>query len=237
MSSSFLLILVLVFSLGALLAAWAGIRSIQSARTVVFYRTRQARMMAGWQWLGFSVALVLFAGVAMAFGNSLLDRFLPSGIDPTSPPGSTLTLIPTSSQLNMNTGTAILTFTYTPEAVSATQTIVSPITSTIPATPSRTAAYVGTSTALAMQTQNRRSTFIAMLSSTPTASRTPIPTWTRTPSSTPRPTYTASPTRTPRPTVSLIPTHTLPPTWTASPTHTPRPTLTATTTRTVTPAP
>ena len=72
MSSSFLLILVLAFSIGALLAAWAGIRSLQSARSVVFYRTRQARMMAGRQWLGFSLALVLFAVVAVSFGNSVI---------------------------------------------------------------------------------------------------------------------------------------------------------------------
>ena len=59
MSTSFLLIIVLVLSVGALLAAWAGIRSIQSARSVVFYRTRQARMMAGWKWLATSLALVI----------------------------------------------------------------------------------------------------------------------------------------------------------------------------------
>jgi hypothetical protein len=233
MSSSFLLILVLVFSIGALLAAWAGIRSIQSARTVVFYRTRQARMLAGWQWLGFSMALGLFAVVSMTFGNSLLDRILSPASVPTTLPDVTLTPIIISSQTN--TGTLIPTLT---QSVSVTETPETLFTVTVAATPSRTPSYLGTYTALAIWTE-RRSTFIAMLSFTPTASRTPIPTWTRTPSSTPRPTYTASPTRTPRPTITLIPTHTLPPTWTASPTRTPRPTLTPTSTqtRTLTPTP
>ena len=83
MSSSFLLILVLVFSIGALLAAWAGIRSLQSARSVVFYRTRQARMMAGRQWLGFSVALVLLAVVVVTLGNSMIGWILSPAQTPT----------------------------------------------------------------------------------------------------------------------------------------------------------
>jgi len=174
MSNSFLWILVLVISVGALLAAWAGIRSIQSARSVVFYRTRQARMLAGRQWLGFSLAMVLFVIVAIAFGNSLLDRILSPASVPTTLPEMTLTLSPPSSPAN--NGTAIPTAT---EPVFATETPGSLLTATSPATPSHTPSYLGTYTALAVWTE-RRSTFIAMLSFTPTASRTPIPTWTRT---------------------------------------------------------
>ena len=248
MSSSFLLILVLVFSIGALLAAWAGIRSIQSARSVVFYRTRQARMLAGWQWLGFSMSLVLFAVMAMAFGNSVMGWILSPDPAPTTSSAETVTLLPIFT--GTNTGTAIQTST---RSESITETPDALFTTTSAVTPSRTPSYLGTYTALAVWTE-RRSTFIAMLSFTPTASHTPIPTWTRTPSSTPRPTYTASPTRTPRPTITLIPTHTWTPTWTTSPTRTPvtpsltwtpsptrtpRPTLTptSTSTRTSTPTP
>ena len=245
MSSSFLLILVLVFSIGALLAAWAGIRSLQSARSVVFYRTRQARMMAGRQWLGFSVALVLLAVVVVTLGNSMIGWILSPAQTPTV--SSSLTLQPISSPAN--TGTVIQTST----KAGVTETSNTFVTAIIPVTPSQTPPYLGTYTALAIWTE-RRSTFIAMLSFTPTASQTPIPTWTRTPSSTPRPTYTASPTRTSRPTITLIPTQTPRPTWTASPTRTPvtpsatwtpsptrtpRPTATSssTPTRTATPTP
>jgi hypothetical protein len=226
MSSNFLWILVLVFSFGALLAAWAGIRSIQSARSVVFYRTRQSRMLSGWQWLGFSLALVFFAVVIMAFGNSVVGRLLSLAPMSTTLPAVTLTPAPISSLTN--TGTLIPTLT---QSGAVTETPGSLFMATVPVTPSRTPPYLGTYTALAVWTE-RRSTFIAMLSLTPTASRTPIPTWTRTPSSTPRPTYTASPTRRPRPTITHLPTRTPRPTWTPSPTRTPRPTLTLTLTPT-----
>lgn len=45
------ILIVAFFAAGALLAARVGIRSIQSARKVVFYRTRRAYMRAGAQWL------------------------------------------------------------------------------------------------------------------------------------------------------------------------------------------
>src|SRR5829696_8653472 len=51
-----IIVLAILCAIGALLAARAGIRSIQSARTVVFYRTRRARMLAGWQWLATAFA-------------------------------------------------------------------------------------------------------------------------------------------------------------------------------------
>ena len=50
MSAGTLVIIVSVLiALGALIVARAGIRAIQSARAMVFYRTRQARMRLGWQ--------------------------------------------------------------------------------------------------------------------------------------------------------------------------------------------
>ena len=248
MSSSFLFILVLIFSIGALLAAWAGIRSIQSARTVVFYRTRQSRMMIGWQWLVASLALGLFAVGSLFFGNRVMDQIFSTAADPGTMPALTLTPFSFPSQTN----TSLTVPTNTEAApVTVTGSLTSQSTSVVVATPSRTPPYLGTYTALAVWTE-RRSTFIAMLSFTPTASRTPIPTWTRTPSSTPRPTYTASPTRTPRPTWTASPTRTPvtprptwtpsstptpitpSPTWTPSPTRTPRPTLTPTRTSTPT---
>jgi hypothetical protein len=53
-----IILIVALFVSGALLAAWAGIRSIQSARKVSFFRIRRAHMLAGWKWL--LLALFLF---------------------------------------------------------------------------------------------------------------------------------------------------------------------------------
>src|ERR1041385_9025036 len=71
------ILLVALLTAGTLLAARAGIRSIQRARKVVFYRTRRAYMLAGWQWL--VLALILFSStVASAlFGEPVASQFLP----------------------------------------------------------------------------------------------------------------------------------------------------------------
>lgn len=206
-------LLVVLFAAGALLAAWAGIRSIQSARSVVFYRTRRARMMAGWQWLAAAVALTLFSVAFMFFGSPVIGQIFSPTMAPATLPAPTLSSLLTDTPRPLASQTSTDVFpatTSTPES-----------TATASLTPSRTSVVNGTFTALAIWTE-RRSTFIARLSETPTASRTPIPTWTRTPSSTPRPTYTPSATRTLRPT------------WTPSLTQTPRPTATLSSTSTLT---
>ncbi|HJS20964.1 MAG TPA: hypothetical protein VJ785_19605, partial [Anaerolineales bacterium] len=61
----------ILFLVGAALSLRAGIRSIQSARTVVFYRTRRARMLAGWQWLAASLVL-FFLAAGIVFGGPLV---------------------------------------------------------------------------------------------------------------------------------------------------------------------
>ena len=43
-----IILLVALLAAGTLLAGRAGIRSIQQARKVVFYRTRRSYMLAGW---------------------------------------------------------------------------------------------------------------------------------------------------------------------------------------------
>ncbi len=63
-------------------------------------------MMAGRQWLGFSVALVLFAVVIVTFGNSAISWIFSPGVTPTA--SSSLTLQPVSPT---NTGTVIQTST------------------------------------------------------------------------------------------------------------------------------
>src|SRR5215212_6143198 len=92
-----IILLVALLAAGALLAARAGIRSIQRARKVVFYRTRRSYMLAGWQWL--VLALVLFSStVASAlFGEQFTNQLFPSistqavtGNDPTASPFASL---------------------------------------------------------------------------------------------------------------------------------------------------
>src|SRR5512147_3027181 len=72
-----IILLVALLAAGTLLAGWAGIRSLQRARKVVFYRTRKAYMLAGWQWL--VLALVLFSStVASAlFGQPVANQIFP----------------------------------------------------------------------------------------------------------------------------------------------------------------
>ena len=78
-----IIVLVVVLAIGALLSARAGIRSIQSARTVVFYRTRRARMIAGQQWLGVSFVLLIFTIVSAVFGKPAAYQIFPQVIPPT----------------------------------------------------------------------------------------------------------------------------------------------------------
>ncbi|HKI55487.1 MAG TPA: hypothetical protein VJ987_15285, partial [Anaerolineales bacterium] len=91
-------VVIVIFALLALLAARAGIRSIQASRVVVFYRTRRARMVAGWQWLGTSFVLGLVTVAVAIFGQPVANRmFSPAPISPvalTSTPLPTAALLP-----------------------------------------------------------------------------------------------------------------------------------------------
>jgi hypothetical protein len=75
-TSNILFLAAVVFAIGALLSLWTGIRYIQSARTVVFYRTRRARMLAGWQLLAVGLALASFAVASILFGEPLVRQIL-----------------------------------------------------------------------------------------------------------------------------------------------------------------
>ena len=90
-----IIIIIFILALGAILAARAGIRSIQSARKVVFYRTRRSYMLAGWQWL--ALAIVLFSSVVASalFGEPVANQLFP--------PSPTTTLTPTSTPLPTDT--------------------------------------------------------------------------------------------------------------------------------------
>src|SRR5512147_1236193 len=121
---------VALLATGGLLAARAGIRSLQRARKVVFYRTRKAYMLAGWQWL--VLALILFSStVASAlFGEPVASQIFPPTAIPidlsvsTPPPDATLAPISEST----DTPVAMLTpeGTSTPSAAFTQNLTASP---------------------------------------------------------------------------------------------------------------
>src|SRR5512143_456871 len=88
-TEAIVILVVAMLAAGGLLAARAGVRSIQRARKVVFYRTRKAYMLAGWQWL--ALALILFSStVASAlFGEPMANQIFPQTGVPVDLPLST----------------------------------------------------------------------------------------------------------------------------------------------------
>src|SRR5262245_36871627 len=92
------ILIVAFFAAGALLAARAGIRSIQAARKVVFYRTRRAYMRTGGQRLVLAFVLFLFTIASALFGEPVANQFFPPTLTPivtsTRTPLPTETLIP-----------------------------------------------------------------------------------------------------------------------------------------------
>ena len=200
-SSTAIWVIVAVFAIAALLAARAGIRSLQAARTVVFFRTRRERMVAGRQWLIASFVLLALTIASAVYGKPVADQIF----SPPPPLASSFTLTP------LLVITDIPTFTLTPEEIATLSPtsvpLVSSVTQTSPpsvtashtlSSPTTTATTVPSSTSTAdnsllvtAATQTAlKQAFFEALSATPTATRTPVPTWTRTPTRTPPPTWT-----------------------------------------------
>ena len=72
------ILLVALLAAGTILAARAGIRSIQRARKVVFYRTRRSYMLAGWQWLVLALVLLSSTVASALFGGPVANQLFPS---------------------------------------------------------------------------------------------------------------------------------------------------------------
>ena len=242
-TEAIIIILVALLAAGTLLAGRAGIRSIQRARTVVFYRTRRTHMLAGWQWL--ALALLLLSGtVASAFfGESLASQILsqsvtpatftasPAEPEPTLTPAATRTSLP--SPTSRQTQTADSGQTPTEPAVFASPrspTLTPSLTRTLPPTatptitrtpiPSLTPDLSALATRAARTLQAQLAT--AALSHTPTRTRTSTPTASLIPTFTPTFSPTSTPTRTP--VLTATPSRTRTP----RPSQTPRPIVTLT---------
>src|SRR5687768_13660242 len=119
-----IIIIIVILALWAILATRAGIRSIQSARKVVFYRSRRAYMLAGWQWL--ALAIILFSSVVASalFGEPVAKQLFPPSatttLTPTSTPLPTRTLLPTSTNTHTSTATLAPDRTLTPTLTQTT---------------------------------------------------------------------------------------------------------------------
>src|SRR5512140_94712 len=79
--------LVLLAILFAVLSARSGLRALQSARKMTFYRLRRQREAGGWRTLGLAAVLVLFAVALPLYGLPLAYQYYP--------PPATLTSTPT----------------------------------------------------------------------------------------------------------------------------------------------
>jgi len=120
-------VLVVLF---AFLLLRAGIRSIQSARKLTFYRLRQERMSGGWRMLGIGILLVFFAFWLGRFGEPVAYQYFPPSPTqsltptittiPTITLSPTITLTPTITDTPSVTDTPTITSTpYVPPAIEA----------------------------------------------------------------------------------------------------------------------
>src|SRR5687768_14757122 len=106
-TEAIIILLVALLAAGTLLAGRAGIRSIQQARKVVFYRTRNSYMVAGWQWLALALVLLSSTVASAFFGESLANQiFAPSTQTSIVPSAVLSTRTPTLFVTNLNERTA-----------------------------------------------------------------------------------------------------------------------------------
>jgi hypothetical protein len=121
---------ILLAVLAALIFFRVGIRSIQSARKLTFYRLREKRMSSGWRMLVAGVLLLLFSVWLGRFGEPIAYRYFPPSPTPSLTPSitpipsitlsPTITLTPTITNTPSVTDTPTITPTpYVPPAIEA----------------------------------------------------------------------------------------------------------------------
>ena len=112
--------LVILAAIFALVSARSGLRQLQSARKMTFYRLRRQREAGGWRLLGLSAFLLLFAVAVPMYGVPTVYRYFP--------PTPTITLTPTITPYRSITPSPTITFT-------PTITDTPPVTDTATITP------------------------------------------------------------------------------------------------------
>ena len=115
--------LVIFAALFAFLSLRSGLRQLQSARKMTFYRLRRQREAGGWRLLGLSAFLALLAVAVPAYGVPTVYRYFP--------PTPTITLTPTITPYRSITPSPTITLTPT-----ITDTPLVTDTATITPTPS-----------------------------------------------------------------------------------------------------
>ncbi len=121
--------LVILAAVFAVASARSGLRTLQSARKMTFYRLRRQREAGGWRMLGLSALLVVFAFAVPMYGVPTVYRYFP--------PTPTITLTPTITPYRSITPTPSITLTPT-----VTDTPLVTNTPTITPTPSLPLAVV-----------------------------------------------------------------------------------------------
>lgn len=104
--------------LGALFSVRAGIRTIQSARKLTFYRLRAERTAVGWRLFALAVLLIGLAGWLAFYGEPAAYQYFPPSPIPSPTPSPTtiptMTLSPTITLTPTVTDTPSVTDTPTP---------------------------------------------------------------------------------------------------------------------------
>lgn len=95
--------------LGALWILRSGIRALQAARKLTFYRIKRQRVRGGWFTLFVALLLLSFAIWLSIFGEPIAYRYFPPS--PTSTLTPTLTTVPTITLSPTITSTPTITFT------------------------------------------------------------------------------------------------------------------------------
>ena len=109
--------LVILAGIFAILSARSGLRAIQSARKMTFYRLRRQREAGGWRMLGLAALLIGFAVVLPLYGLPVAYEYFPPSPTASLTPSITvvpsITLSPTITLTPTITDTALVTDTPT----------------------------------------------------------------------------------------------------------------------------
>ncbi len=111
------IVLVLLFLLFAVIGGRNGLRTIQAARKMTFYRLRRQREAGGWRLLGLSMLLMLLAIGLPIYGLPIVYEYFPPSPTPSLTPTITvvpsITLVPTITLTPTITDTPLVTDTAT----------------------------------------------------------------------------------------------------------------------------
>src|SRR5574340_1054874 len=108
---------VLLAVAGAFFSVRSGIKTIQYARKLTFYRLRQQRTISGWRLVGLGIFLVMLSGFLAFYGEPVAYTYFPpsptASVTPSITPIPSITLSPTITSTPTLTETPSVTDTAT----------------------------------------------------------------------------------------------------------------------------